>query len=164
MIKIRELRGGLSDTTDRATPEVADKYHVYDGDVLFSWSGTLTVKVWTEGHAVLNQHLFKVTSETAPRWFYYGWVLHHLGQFQRIAADKATTMGHIKRRHLTDAKVAVPPPDEMEAAGRELSPLLERQIANDLQDRTLASLRDRLIPALLSGAVRVDDEPADAAS
>lgn len=155
VIKIRELNSGVTSASDRATFSIPAKYHVADGDVLFSWSGTLAAKIWTEGLGALNQHLFKVTSSEFPKWFFYRWLLHHLQNFQRIAADKATTMGHIKRHHLTDAQVVVPTSAILEQEGAVLAPLLEQQIANDLQNRTLAATRDALLPRLLSGALRV---------
>ena len=79
---------------------------------MFSWSGSLLVRTWCGGRAALNQHLFKVTSEKYPKWFYLHCLLSHFPEFQRIAADKATTMGHIKRHHLADA-VCVAPPDRV---------------------------------------------------
>lgn len=166
VIKIRELNQGVTAQTDRATATIPDKWHVSDGDVLFSWSGSLVVKVWTGGPGALNQHLFKVTSEAYPRWFYLSWVQHHLAEFQRIAVDKATTMGHIKRHHLTDAKCAVPPADVLAKVGALLEPVVNRQVANELQSRTLADLRDTLLPKLISGEVRVPEaeERVEAAS
>ena len=49
VIKIRELRGGITDKTDRANTDVPGKYRIEDGDFLFSWSGSLLAKVWTGG-------------------------------------------------------------------------------------------------------------------
>jgi type I restriction enzyme S subunit len=157
VIKIRELNQGVTDQTDRATARIPDKWHVRDGDVLFSWSGSLVVKVWTGGAGALNQHLFKVTSGVYPRWFYLSWIQHHLCEFQRIAADKATTMGHIKRHHLTDAKCAVPPVDVLAKVGALLEPVVNRQVANELESRILAELRDTLLPKLISGELRVPE-------
>jgi len=85
-----------------------NEFVVDNGDVVFSWSGSLLVDVWCGGRAALNQHLFKVTSNVYPKWFYYYYTKHHLNGFQNIAADKAVTMGHIKREHLTQAKCTVP--------------------------------------------------------
>ncbi len=166
VIKIRELNQGVTAQTDRATATIPDKWHVRDGDVLFSWSGSLVVKVWTGGPGALNQHLFKVTSEAYPRWFFLSWVQHHLAEFQRIAADKATTMGHIKRHHLTDAKCTVPPGDVLAKVGALLEPVVKRQVANELESRTLAELRDTLLPKLISGELRVPEaeEVVEAAS
>jgi len=155
VIKIRELRQGITENTDRATSNVPSQYIVRDGDILFSWSGSLLVKIWCNGKGVLNQHVFKVSSSQFPKWFYYFWTIKHLEEFQRIAADKATTMGHIKRHHLTDAKVLVPPGNLLSAMNRCLTPFIEKQIINDIEVRTLTQTRDTLLPKLISGEFRV---------
>lgn len=155
VIKIRELRSGISEQTDRATATVPKKYLVEDGDILFSWSGSLLVRPWTEGPGVLNQHLFKVTSDAFPKWFIYLWTDHHLQDFIQIAADKATTMGHIKRDHLTAAKAVIPSGDVLGAADRQLGPALEKAISVLLQAQALAKLRDTLLPKLLTGEIEL---------
>jgi type I restriction enzyme S subunit len=155
VIKIAELRRGNTVDSDRASVDVPPEYVVVDGDVLFSWSGSLTVVLWSGGRGALNQHLFKVTSSRFPRWLYFRWVLQHLPDFQAIAADKATTMGHIQRGHLTKALVAVPPPAILERAGEIFEPLDARWLAGALESRTLAELRDSLLPRLLSGELSV---------
>ncbi len=157
VIKIRELRQGISGNTDRAMTNVPEKYIVHDGDVLFSWSGSLLIDIWTQGKGVLNQHVFKVSSENYPKWFYFHWVDFHLLEFQRIAADKATTMGHIKRHHLADAKVVVPDSDIMKLASVHVSPIFDNKIENAIQARSLAKLRDTLLPKLISGELPVPD-------
>jgi len=127
--------------------------------VLFSWSDSLEVALWCGGIGALNQHLFKVTSPEFLKWFYYLWTLYHLDEFRLIAADKATTMGHIQRGHLTAAKVLIPPRPLLDAMTRTMSPLIEKIVANPHQSRSLATLRDTLLPKLLSGeiSVNVDD-------
>ena len=65
-------------------------------------------------------------------------------------------MGHIKRHHLSDAKVVVPPPTVLDAADALIAPLHEQIVTNDLQSRTLAALRDALLPKLLGGELSVD--------
>ncbi len=157
VIKIRELRQGISSKTDRATPNVPEKFLVSNGDVLFSWSGSLLVDVWTGGPGVLNQHVFKVTSNAFPKWFYFLWTTHHLKEFQKIAADKATTMGHIKRHHLSDAKVVVPPQAIMDAANGQMKPLFESQLDNSRQALQLERTRDTLLPKLISGKLHIPD-------
>ena len=98
VIKIAQLRKGDAAGADRCSANIPSEYIVNDGDVLFSWSGSLEVGLWCGGRGALNQHLFKVTSTVFHKWFYYLWTLHHLDEFRLIAADKATTMGHIQRR------------------------------------------------------------------
>lgn len=109
VIKIAQLRSSNTLSSDRASREIPSDYIVNAGDLLFSWSGSLEVVIWSGGEGALNQHLFKVTSKSYPQWFVRGWLLEHLPEFRAIASDKATTMGHIQRRHLTEALVLVPP-------------------------------------------------------
>ena len=155
VVKIAQLRTGRADSGEWARADIAPECILEDGDVAFSWSGSLTVVVWTGGRAALNQHLFRVTSATCPKWFYLQWLLQHLPEFQRIAGDKATTMGHIQRHHLTAAKCVVPPRAVIDAAHRVFAPLLENQVALSLESRNLARIRDELLPRLLSGEVLV---------
>ena len=109
VIKIAQLRKGDTVGADRAGRNIKPAYVIQNGDVLFSWSGSLEVEVWCGGEGALNQHLFKVSSEIYPKWFYYLWTKHHLEHFRQVAASKATTMGHIQRAHLTQALVVAPP-------------------------------------------------------
>ncbi|MBL7981926.1 MAG: restriction endonuclease subunit S [Flavobacteriales bacterium] len=153
-VKIAQMRTGLPDSGEWASPSIDPECILDDGDVVFSWSGSLMAILWCGGKAALNQHLFKVTSDKFPKWFYYLWTQHYMPEFQGIASNKATTMGHINRNHL---KVPVPiPPFELLKRGDEvIAPLLDRMVANNLETRTLTALRDTLLPKLMRGEVRV---------
>lgn len=155
VVKIAQLRTGQPDSGEWSRADIVPDCILENGDVVFSWSGSLTVVVWCGGRAALNQHLFKVTSTAYPKWFYLQWLLEHLPEFQRIAGDKATTMGHIQRHHLTAANCVVPPGDLIDATDRLLAPMLEQRVALDLESRHLARVRDELLPRLLSGALDV---------
>lgn len=156
VIKIRELRQGSPDSnSEKASPNIKSSCIIDDGDIIFSWSGSLLIDIWCGGKGALNQHLFKVTSDKYPKWFYYYWTNHHLADFQDIAEGKATTMGHIQRRHLESAKVVIPPDTILEKANKSLLPMLDQIVKNRLQSRTLSSIRDALLPKLLSGEIRV---------
>jgi type I restriction enzyme S subunit len=114
--------------------------------------------IWSGGKGVLNQHLFKVSSTEFPQWFCYFWVKHHLPEFQGIAEDKATTMGHIQRHHLSNAEVLVPPKDKLKEIDQSINPIFQKIKSNQIQIRTLTQLRDTLLPKLMSGEVRVKDK------
>jgi len=157
VIKIAQLRAGNTAGADRASARLKPEYIVRDGDVLFSWSGSLEVAVWCGGDGALNQHLFKVTSSTVPKWLYYLATRHHLPAFREIAAHKATTMGHIQRKHLTEAKIALPPPDALGSLGLVIGPILERRVQAALHARELTTLRDTLLPRLISGQLRLPE-------
>ena len=131
------------------------EYIVEAGDVIFAWSASLIVKVWDGERCVLNQHLFKVTSDEFPKWFYLMWCKHHLAEFIAISTSHATTMGHIKRGDLAAAMVSIPSPEELKVMSEQMTPLLDKQIEIAKQRRTLEALRDSLLPKLMSGEVRV---------
>lgn len=155
VIKIAELRKGSTNGSALANAGVPDNYQVEDGDLLFSWSGTLEVELWFGGRGALNQHLFKVTSDTYPRWLCLHWTRQHLAEFRLIASSKATTMGHIKRGHLDAALVAVPDSATLKAAGEIIQPLYDMYATLAIETRKLAVLRDYLLSQLLSGRARV---------
>ena len=157
VVKIAQLRSGKTDSGEWATSDIRPECIIDDGDVVFSWSGSLMVTVWCSGRAALNQHLFKVTSKRFPKWFFLHNVRSHLADFQTIAAGKATTMGHIKRHHLSEAKCIVPDSRLLDAADGPLAAMFERSVSANIQSRTLAALRDALLSKLVSGELRVKD-------
>lgn len=158
VLKIKELRQGSCDSnSELCSPSIKPEYIVHDGDVIFSWSGSLLVDLWCGGTCGLNQHLFKVTSTTYDKWFYYAWTNHHLQKFAAIAADMATTMGHIKREELAKAEVLIPTQSDYDRIGGLLTPLYDLVIANRIENRKLASLRDELLPQLMSGQLDVSE-------
>ncbi|HQR85777.1 MAG: restriction endonuclease subunit S [Burkholderiales bacterium 35-55-47] len=161
VIKIAQLRKGDTAGADLASGLIKPEYVIQNGDVLFSWSGSLEVEIWCGGVGALNQHLFKVSSSRFDKWFYYLWTKHHLESFRQIAASKATTMGHIQRGHLSSAKVNVPNESVLKVANALFTPLVERIVHNALQANTLANLRDTLLPRLISGQVRITDAEAE---
>lgn len=158
VLKIKELGQGFCGTdSDRCSCNIKDECKIHNGDVIFSWSGTLLVDVWCGGDCGLNQHLFKVTSKDYPKWFYYYWTKHHLQEFIHIAKDKAVTMGHIKRGHLEEAMVAILDNDSMEKAHELFEPILSKMISLRLENSRLSLLRDTLLPRLMSGELEVPE-------
>ena len=155
VIKIAELRKGSAEGAAWANSDVAEQYVIGDRDLLFSWSGTLEAEFWFGGKGALNQHLFKVTSSHFPSWFCFLWIRQHLPWFRAIAASKATTMGHIKRGHLQETPVVVPPSEVLRKANDVIEPTFDLFGQLMIESRKLAAMRDVLLPKLLSGEVRV---------
>lgn len=155
VLKIRELSNGIGDDSDYATTDVEKEYIVHAGDVIFAWSASLMVKIWDGRDCILNQHLFKVTSEKYPKWFYYFWCKHHLDEFISIAQSHATTMGHIKRKDLENAIVLVPTSSELKTMTEQIEYLLQKIENNNNEIQTLTQQRDGLLPKLMSGEVKI---------
>lgn len=156
VLKIKELRqGSCDDSSELCSLSIKPEYIIHNGDVVFSWSGSLLVDIWCGGTCGLNQHLFKVTSDVYDKWFYYLWTAHHLARFIAIAADKATTMGHIKREELAKAEVLIPCEEDYTNFNSIMQPIFELIISNRIESRKLATLRDELLPKLMSGEIDV---------
>ncbi len=155
-VKIRELRQGYTDdSSDQCLISVEEKYIINDFDMIFSWSGSLLIDIWVGGQAILNQHLFKVTSNQYDQWYYYYWTKYFIDEFIEIARNKATTMGHINRSHLADAKVLLPDLNSYEEIGKTLGMILELKMKKRKQNQALSQLRDTLLPKLMSGEIRI---------
>ena len=158
VLKIKELRQGLcDDNSELCSPSIKSEYIVHDGDVIFSWSGSLLVDLWCGGTCGLNQHLFKVTSNKYDKWYYYLWTKHHLKHFIGVASDKATTMGHIKRGDLLNAKVLIPSERDYKSMSSIFKPIIEKIVTNRIENRKLALIRDAILPKLMSGEIDVDN-------
>lgn len=158
VLKIKELRQGSCDSSSElCSPSIKPAYIIHDGDVIFSWSGSLLVDFWCGGTCGLNQHLFKVTSQKYDKWFYYAWTKHYLDRFIAVAADKATTMGHIKREELAKAEILIPNNADYSRIGSLLQPIYDLIITNRIENKKLAEIRDSLLPKLLCGEIDVSE-------
>ena len=158
VLKIKELRQGSCDeNSELCSPtSIKEEFIIHDGDVIFSWSGSLLVDIWCGGKCGLNQHLFKVTSKQYDKWFYYLWTKHHLNRFIFLAADKATTMGHIKREELDKAEVVIPSEIDMKRISSVMQPIIDMIINNKIENIRLSKTRDELLPKLMNGDFSVD--------
>ena len=77
--------------------------------------------------------------------------------FIAVAADKATTMGHIKRNELEKAKVIIPTSEDYQKISKTLAPIYDMIIQNRIENTRLAQLRDTLLPKLMSGEIDVSN-------
>lgn len=157
VIKIKEMNSGITSETERCRSDIDSDVIIDNGDILFAWSGTLCMNIWCGGRAGLNQHIFKVTSDKYPKWFYYFWTLKHLDNFIEIAAGKATTMGHIKRTELDKAIVKIPNEKIMEKMDKIFTPMLNKYVNNSIESKSLSELRDTLLPKLMNGEIDLDN-------
>lgn len=132
IIKIRELNAGVCADTPRNTGDkIPEKCNFGDGDIVFSWSGSLVVQIWHQGPALINQHLFKVTpAEGVSREFLYFSIKFAIPIFESLTTG--ATMQHIKRKELRFVKVQVP----------------RHQLGQGYQDHRRLGLRQSYVPGL----------------
>ena len=157
VLKIRELRQGFCDfNSDLCDNKINSDYIIENGDIIFSWSGTLLLDVWCGGKCGLNQHLFKISSNKYDKWFIFFWTKYYLNKFISIAADKATTMGHIKREDLEKSKVIIPPKEIYNKVSLLMEPIFKHIINNRIENNNLIQIRDTILPKLMNGEIDVD--------
>ena len=155
VIKIREMNEGVSLNTERAKTNIPKEAIIDDGDILFSWSATLEIKIWSQGKGALNQHIFKVTSSEYPKYFFYFELLNYLKHFKMIADLRKTTMGHITQDHLKQAYICIPSQLLLEKMERIVTPIFQKMLITQKQNHQLTQLRDFLLPMLMNGQVSV---------
>lgn len=161
VIRIAELNSGPGGSTVFNNIDVPEDRTARPGDILMAWSGSLGVHRWVLGEAIVNQHIFKVIPAAEyPAWLVFDRLDEVMPIFRGIAKDKATTMGHIQRGHLTSTTVDIPPPDSIRELDRSIAPLWDRLLVAEQENLTLANLRDALLPELLSGRIRVPEAEA----
>lgn len=155
VLRIAELNGGPSSSTVYNDIEVPDDKTARPGDILMSWSGSLSVYRWARDEAIINQHIFKVIPSNLPPWLVFDRLDAVIDIFRRIAADKATTMGHIQRGDLDSTLVPLPSSDSIRRLDNALGPMWARLLVAEAESLDLVSLRGVLLPELLSGRTRV---------
>ena len=155
IIKIKEMGNGVTNDTPRNNGErVPAKYLIKAGDLLFSWSATLMVIIWSGEDGWLNQHLFKVTpAKGINREFLLQSISNTIVEFQNLTTG--STMKHIQRNKLDQVFVNVPNAEIM----KRYTDISEKTRSNILslqsQLRLLTEARDRLLPKLMSGEITV---------
>ena len=155
IVKIRELKNGVSAETPLYFGDLGAKYAIRDGDLLFSWSAHLDAYLWTGGPAWLNQHLFRVDpSASVPTAFLFHALKERMGEFR--SRSQGTTMRHIKRSALNQVTVVVPPDATRNAFAALVAPVDDMALALVRATRNLRDTRDLLLPRLVSGKVDVE--------
>lgn len=157
VIKIKEMHDGFTNETEFVKANIPESAKVYNGDVLFSWSASLEVMIWSFGKGGLNQHIFKVMSANGfPKSFYYFQLLDYVHVFKAMAEARKTTMGHITTDHLEQSTIAIPNnTDIANKFEKEVAPILNLIISNQAEISSLTRQRDELLPLLMNGQVTI---------
>lgn len=158
VVKIREMNNGINADTEKASKGIPSSAVIENGDILFSWSASLDVKIWTGGKAALNQHIFKVLpKEYYPKSFVYFELLNYLNHFKMIADLRKTTMGHITLDHLKQSKILIPPSELLLKFENYIGSNFELIVSLDEESEKLIKLRDWLLPMLMNGQISIRD-------
>ena len=161
VVKIAELKNGVTGQTKFTKTELDDKYRIGDGEILLSWSGnpdtSIGAFVWCGGPAWLNQHIFRVLPHHGIEKHFVFYLLKYLRPvFAEIARDKQTTgLGHFTARDMKRLMVVHPSESILTIFNDSVGPMFDQWYGNLFESNTIASLRDALLPKLISGELRV---------
>lgn len=149
VIRIKQLLDP-GERCDRTTIDVPEKCVLKDGDVVFSWSGTLAVRTWDRGHAFLNQHLFRVVERDGID---RSWLLLTIDHSISDLVEKThgTTMKHITKEKLLPHEILLPPIEEQRRIVDIISSMDDVVAGSEKAVAEAARLRSGLLSDLLSG-------------
>ena len=155
--------GDWKDAADVASGKSAFK----KGEILFGKLRPYFHKVGVAPFdGVCSTDILVLAPHKGPEWF--GFLLGHASSDELIQfTDLASTGTKMPRTNWSDIssfKVAVPPKSIAAAFARNIQPMLDRIHVNLHQSRTLATMRDTLLPKLLSGELQVADVASKAAT
>ena len=157
VIKIREMNEGITADTEKVSASIPGKYRIYAGDILFSWSASLEIKIWTGETGGLNQHIFKVIPKGYfSKGYVYQQLSAYLVNFQKMAESRKTTMGHITSDHIKQSRILIPPKEIISAFTKKTLSIFNYQLSIEKETQKLTALRDRLLPLLMNGQVEVE--------
>jgi type I restriction enzyme S subunit len=98
IIRIEQLKNPMA-ATDYYSGKLPTKQIIENGDLIFSWSASLFLRIWQHGRAALNQHLFRVVEkEDVDRLFLKLFIEYYLPELTK--ASHGSTMQHITRKEL----------------------------------------------------------------
>lgn len=163
IIKIAELKAGISAQTAFSDVAMPAKYLIETGDILFSWSGnpdtSIDTFVWQHAPALLNQHIFRVLPHEAFERSFVLQMLRNLKPvFAELARNKQTTgLGHVTVADLKRLCVVHPPQMVIEQFNTLVVPIHQMIFGNEQRAQTLTQLRDTLLPRLISGQLRLPE-------
>ena len=145
VIKIAELKNGITGQTAYTQQEFDPSVHLTKGDMVFSWSGNPETSIdvfWYDlPDGWLNQHIFKVTPKTGVDKIYLYYLLKYMKpQFTAIASNKQTTgLGHVTVKDMKELLVPLPDMQEQKAVGAFLHSIDQKAYINNRINDNLAA-------------------------
>lgn len=155
----------LDDKCDKVTDDAIEKINkrskLQEGDLLFSGIGTIgrvalvtqTPTNWNTSESVFNMH---PTQNISSEFLYILLLSDVFQQYVKIHAQGGVQQG-IRMASLKEYRMAIPEDSLLRKFDDIVMPIISRIKNNDNQSDSLASLRDTLLPKLMSGELKVNE-------
>ncbi|WP_395743444.1 restriction endonuclease subunit S [Prosthecobacter sp.] len=150
---------GLARLTDKSADELRN-VEVMKNDVLLNITGDSILRTCVVDPSVLparvNQHvaIIRAIKGIPPRYLHL-YLVQPAIKSLLIGMSAGATRHAITKGHLESMDVLLPPSDVLEAFEKIVTPWFDQIDLNRIQSRTLATLRDTLLPKLLSGELNL---------
>jgi type I restriction enzyme S subunit len=153
LARIRDLS---NESPDVFTTEVHPKgYLLKPGDIAVGMDGEFRAYLWAGAESWLNQRVCVFAPNPGfSTAFVRNTIIAPLGQVE--ATETATTVIHLGKNDIDRFKVIVPDAPVVEAFNEICQPWYDQIVEQKQQSRTLATLRDTLLPRLLAGNLSLD--------
>ena len=157
LVRIRDLKDERPGVyTEEAHPK---GYLLKPGDIAVGMDGEFRAYLWGGEEAWLNQRVCVFQPiNGASAAFVRCSIAPLLAAVE--ASETATTVIHLGKNDIDRFKVVVPAPDILAAFTAVTVPLYSRLVVGKQQAQTLATLRDTLLPRLISGQLRLPEAQA----
>lgn len=170
-INIRCIQDGdLSiETANRITDEEANgkyaHFHLKAWDVVVSTSGTLgRSAIVRQEHLPLMLNTSVIRFQPIAEKMQFSFVYEYLNSTEFLYKLESMASGSVQKNfgpmHLKQMKLVCPPIDLLEHYESVCRPLFEKVVANRARIANLATLRDTLLPRLISGQLRLPEADA----
>jgi len=155
IIRIQNLKGGGKTVySDLILPE--SKY-VESGDLIYAWSATFGPYIWHGPKSIYHYHIWHlaVFPEKVSKYYLFHHLLRTSNQMKEHGTGSIFT--HLTKGTMETQRVLLPAKNVMKEYHQNAALYGEKILLNKDENQTLTTLRDTLLPKLISGEVRVED-------
>ena len=164
-LRITDIQGGRVDWGNvpycKVSPEEHERYRIKPGDVLVARTGASTgenIYLPVAPDAVFASYLVRFQFAEPSMGRLVAAFMRTPAYFEFVAGCiGGSAQPNASAQVLAGAQLAVPPPELAKRFADTIAPFDKRIAANNEESRTLAALRDALLPKLLSGELRVKE-------
>lgn len=158
IIRIQNLKG--AGKTVYSDIELHEDKYVEKGDLIYAWSATFGPYIWHGPKSIYHYHIWKLETDNVIMSKYY--LFHHLDRASAQMKEQGTgsIFTHLTKGTMESQRILLPTISVMEDYHSLSSVYHESILNNKDENQTLTTLRDSLLPKLISGEVRVKDVEA----